>query len=253
MSDKKLATAFISLIFHLIIFAFVLPFTRASDLLFITSYSLIYLLPIVFVYLISGKEFNPIKFKKLEFTDLYRISLFFLFFIVLSIILGFLFPDEIPEYEFSLRTLITAGILGPVLEELLWRGVVFASLSRYSAVFASIYSSLLFAMLHTGSSGLIYAFIGGMIFSFLYLKSGSLLPGIVLHLVNNLVSTLSPIFPLALRIALTLTLTVILLAKTKFKIYLKPSSPIKLEFDRRIFASPFIYITFIIVAILRYI
>ena len=95
-------------------------------------------------------------------------------------------------------------ILAPILEELLFRGLVFRSLrdkSKWLAIFAS---SFLFGFLHIYSalfagdlSQLIYLFsYGGMgfVFSYAYEKRKTICVPILMHMINNLVAIILLVF-----------------------------------------------------------
>lgn len=83
----------------------------------------------------------------------------------------------------------SAVVVAPVIEELLFRGVLFAGLAkRWPVWLAAVVSSLAFAVLHGQVNVGIYTFILGFLLSWLYVRSGSLYPGILVHFINNLVA-----------------------------------------------------------------
>lgn len=84
---------------------------------------------------------------------------------------------------------LIAVILAPVFEELVFRGFLFGGLkSRMGGWGAASLTSTIFALLHGYSViGLLATFGYGMVFCWLYARSGSLWPGIVAHAVFNLV------------------------------------------------------------------
>lgn len=84
-----------------------------------------------------------------------------------------------------------AVVVAPVLEEIVFRGIIFAGFaSRWHPVLAAAVSSLAFAFLHGQVNVAIYTFILGLALCWLYQKSGSIWPGIGLHLANNLIAFL---------------------------------------------------------------
>lgn len=254
MFDNRLNSTMIILVMHLALIAFVLPAATCSDQLSVIVYVLVYAIPtLIAAFKLRDEGEAFFVYKRIDFNDLYLICLFFIIFVATSAILTLVFPKDVPEYDFSVITLTTSGILAPILEELLWRGVVLEKLSKYSTAFAMVFSSLLFALLHEGSAGLIYAFLGGMIFSLLYLRSRSVIPGIILHMANNLVAILSVIFPLTLRIVLTASLLIVILANTIIKKSPKAENGmVYIPLNRQILTSPLVYITLILVVVLRY-
>ena len=84
---------------------------------------------------------------------------------------------------------LVAGILAPVVEEVFFRGLLFGTLRRHMGVVrAVVLSSVLFALAHTTSyplESLPLPFVFGVIACVLYQRTGSLLPGIVLHSLIN--------------------------------------------------------------------
>jgi membrane protease YdiL (CAAX protease family) len=76
-------------------------------------------------------------------------------------------------------------ILAPFIEEVFFRGFLFNRWHRkYGAGKAMIFSSLLFALLHTDLVG---AFIFGLVMCLIYLKTKSLVGAIITHAANNLI------------------------------------------------------------------
>ena len=95
-------------------------------------------------------------------------------------------------------------ILAPIVEELLFRGLVFRSLTDKSKWLAIFASSFLFGFLHIYSalfagdlSQLIYLFsYGGMgfAFSYAYEKRKTICVPILMHMINNLVAIILLVF-----------------------------------------------------------
>lgn len=78
------------------------------------------------------------------------------------------------------------GILVPIGEELLFRGVVTTVLLRYGAIVGVAGGGLLFALLHGISIVFPVAVLQGLVAGELYRRSGSLWPPIVVHMMCNL-------------------------------------------------------------------
>ena len=83
--------------------------------------------------------------------------------------------------------LLSYTILAPVFEELVFRGVLYSTLRRrWNAPAAMIMSALLFSLAHGyGAFGLITIFWSGLLWAWAYEKTGSVLPGMVAHALNN--------------------------------------------------------------------
>ena len=85
--------------------------------------------------------------------------------------------------------IICLGILIPVVEELVFRGMMYKRL-RYGMPYlpAALYGSIAFGIFHGNLVQMIYAFVLGMLFTYLYEKYGSVKAPILAHVVMNLVS-----------------------------------------------------------------
>lgn len=87
--------------------------------------------------------------------------------------------------------LLLAGVLAPLVEETLFRGVVFGSLQTYFGKWtAAMISAAIFSGLHFQAYGFIPRFILGIALTYLYDKYKSLYPSVGLHALNNTVATL---------------------------------------------------------------
>lgn len=83
-------------------------------------------------------------------------------------------------------TAVLAVTMAPICEELLMRGVGFGLLrTRHSAVFAAIYSSVMFAFLHGTMTHVPLTLCLGMLSCVLYTWTGSLIPSIACHAALN--------------------------------------------------------------------
>lgn len=84
---------------------------------------------------------------------------------------------------------LLVGIIGPIFEEFLFRGVLYTSLRRHLPAPASIFLiSFLFAFIHFDPNVMTGLFILGMVMNILYEKTGSLIPAIVTHCLWNSVT-----------------------------------------------------------------
>ena len=76
-------------------------------------------------------------------------------------------------------------ILGPVLEEIIFRGLILKSLEPFGQMSAIIASSLFFAMFHMNLVQLPTPFFMGLILGFVTIRTGSVFPAVVFHILNN--------------------------------------------------------------------
>lgn len=80
-------------------------------------------------------------------------------------------------------------VFGPLLEELLFRGVILESMKMYSCRFAIFFSSLIFGLMHGNIAQAINGFLIGLVLGALYVRSDSLVPCVVMHMIMNTVTS----------------------------------------------------------------
>lgn len=90
--------------------------------------------------------------------------------------------------------LFTLSVLPAILEEILFRGFILQSLRRFGDLFAVMISALIFALVHGNFAQLPNAFIMGVTIAFLAVKIGSLIPGMILHFINNFGASVLDVF-----------------------------------------------------------
>ncbi|MGI1658619.1 MAG: lysostaphin resistance A-like protein [Desulfitobacterium sp.] len=87
--------------------------------------------------------------------------------------------------------LILAGMLAPILEETMFRGIIYKSLNSYMGKWtAAAISAAIFSGLHLQSYGFIPRFVLGMVLASLVMKYNSIKPAVALHALNNIVALL---------------------------------------------------------------
>ena len=97
-------------------------------------------------------------------------------------------------------TILDTVVLTPVFEEIVFRGLVFATLRRrFGVPGAALLSAGIFAIAHGyGVLGFAAVFWSGLLWAWAYERTGSLLPSIASHAADNLMASLSVV--LALRV-----------------------------------------------------
>ena len=81
---------------------------------------------------------------------------------------------------------MVGGLIGPVAEELVYRGLIYTALRRWGILAAVSGSTLLFVLSHSLSPGLpLPQIIGGIVFALAYERSKSLFAPIVIHCLGN--------------------------------------------------------------------
>ena len=91
--------------------------------------------------------------------------------------------------------ILSIALLAPILEELLFRGAIqghLQSVLKHPWV-AILIASFLFGVVHMNPAQIPFAFLLGAMFGWLYYRTGSLLPGIIGHVLNNSIAAVSMI------------------------------------------------------------
>jgi uncharacterized protein len=96
-----------------------------------------------------------------------------------------------PRWTFVLDC-INVTVWAPIVEELTFRGLLYATLRTRLAVWPSaLLSAALFALPHGyAAAGSLSVLVSGVLWAWAYERTRSLLPGLLAHAVNNLMSTL---------------------------------------------------------------
>lgn len=85
-----------------------------------------------------------------------------------------------------LGSLIVLAVLPAVLEELLFRGVMLDNLNRSSGTWSAVFlTALAFCLYHGSAAQTVYQFVCGCVFALIAARSGSVLPSMLAHFLNN--------------------------------------------------------------------
>lgn len=99
------------------------------------------------------------------------------------------FDDTFTQMMGTVIGFLAIVIVGPIMEELLFRGwIMRVFLERTTPSKAIIYSALIFGLIHMNPVQIVYAALIGLILGWLYYKTGSLIPSIIMHIVANAAS-----------------------------------------------------------------
>lgn len=96
--------------------------------------------------------------------------------------------------EGLIGVLFVVGLLAPVCEELLFRGAFQGTLEQIGPVRAIAFSAILFGLIHLNPFNFVAPILFGAMAGFLTWRTGSLLPAILWHAVNNSLATLANFF-----------------------------------------------------------
>ena len=143
-----------------------------------------YILLIIYFYKTNRIKDNVVQ------RNVYFIFVYFV--LSVSIFLNMLFfyfnvNKEVSDGVSIFLLIISSGLLGPIVEEYLFRKILLNRLlKRYSIKKAIIVESFIFSLFHTSINGFIYAFIIGMLLSIVYVKYKNIRLVILCHMISNI-------------------------------------------------------------------
>lgn len=85
-----------------------------------------------------------------------------------------------------LLSLVIVGIIGPIVEELMFRKLLIDRLHRYGEAIAVFLPAVMFGLFHGNLYQFFYAALLGIALSYIYVKSGKIIYPILLHIFINL-------------------------------------------------------------------
>ena len=158
----------------------------------------------IYIALIVAIIFIPLlinDYKKYKKQTNNKINYFYL--IILGVILSLMYNVFAYYLNFALKTslfdnnsnvavtLLSTGILGPIIEELIFRGIIYNELkSKYSNMKSILITTIFFAIIHINIIQILYALIIGFILIFVYEKYNNIKAPIILHMASNITTTL---------------------------------------------------------------
>lgn len=84
-----------------------------------------------------------------------------------------------------LMIIVVAVLLAPIFEEFLFRKLIIDRLLPYSKRLAFFLSGLIFGLVHGNFQQFFYSFFVGLIFAYVYIKTGRLIYTILMHMIIN--------------------------------------------------------------------
>ena len=138
------------------------------------------------------------------------------------------FFDTPPDLSGTIVTvLFVSAVLPAVLEEFLFRYIPINLLGEGSPKLAVLFSAGMFALVHCNIFQLPYAFVAGVIFALVDIGFGSIVPSVMIHLLNNTVSVFwlrsggenALIFAAVMAFVSVISLALIYIMRKKYKIF----------------------------------
>ena len=121
---------------------------------------------------------------------------------IVSVITGETMVNQVEEMIMDMSlwaVILSAVILAPIMEELIFRKLVLDRLAGYGPAVAMSVSALVFGLAHGNFYQFFYAFLLGLIFAYIYLRTGKVRYSMMLHMMVNFCGSVIPI--LIMRVA----------------------------------------------------
>ncbi len=150
------------------------------------------------IYIIINIIFIEYFIKKNKLSFNFDVTKRYFFLLIFSISFSLLFNNIIFYFNLnqnilnnsSLLIIIIGSVLvGPALEEIVFRNILNNNLIKFNSVNVTIFiSSLIFGLCHLNIIQFIYAFLVGLFLSKIYFKNKNIMECIFCHMIMNLVS-----------------------------------------------------------------
>lgn len=87
-------------------------------------------------------------------------------------------------------SILGIAIIGPIAEEVVFRGAICRSLLKQGVPtgLTILISAIIFGLIHVNPAQVLYAFFMGLALGYIYCRTGSLIPTIITHILNNSIS-----------------------------------------------------------------
>ena len=162
-------------------------------------YYLAFVVPVFIAFALkkaNGVEFSPPRLKISAEGAVFTLPIIapvlaavFLISWLTSLLLGALGAENTVDMSGNVFVLIlTHALLTSILEEALFRYVPIAFIAPHSKKHAIIISALFFAFAHCNLFQIPYAFFAGLVFAAVDIATDSILPSLLVHFLNNLIS-----------------------------------------------------------------
>ena len=153
------------------------------------------IIAIIFIPLLINdyKKYKKDKKTKIDYFNLILIGVVLsLIYNVFAYYLNFLLKTSLFDNNNNLIiTLISTGLFGPIIEELMFRGIIYNELkNKYKNMKAILITTIFFAIIHFNIIQILYALAIGFILIFVYEKYKNIKAPIILHMASNITTTL---------------------------------------------------------------
>ncbi|NLL44853.1 MAG: CPBP family intramembrane metalloprotease [Mollicutes bacterium] len=171
---------------------------RTKLINYLNDYKLLITLILVIIFLpifiklyqkYKPKEKVNLTIRDISLLSILGITIFFIFntgLVIFNHLFKIIEFNPIIFSEYFFVSILCTGIMGPILEEYLFRGIVYNELKTFeSKKNATILASLIFALVHTNYINMIYAFFISFILIKIYDKYQTIKASFIVHIFLN--------------------------------------------------------------------
>jgi uncharacterized protein len=171
---------------------------ESSNQLILVVFEFLLLIPIAIIFLWRRVNWSELGIRRFEGKDMalgcgLLIAIYIIVIInnLIMLALGVITQAEtifdlLGNLESPVLFVIVGVILAPVLEELFFRGFLFKGLrEKYGWKAALVISSVIFSVFHLQVATLLPMFLLGGLFAYLYQRTESVFPGMIMHFLVN--------------------------------------------------------------------
>ena len=101
--------------------------------------------------------------------------------------------EEIMSNSTPIPLILFVAIIGPIFEELIFRGLLLKKLRVYGDKTAIIYTSIAFGLFHTNISQILFAAVIGVVLGYVVCKTNNIKYSIMIHIIINMLSSIATI------------------------------------------------------------
>ncbi len=183
-------------------------YTVIYELIYGAMYLLSFMLPVAFFRLLSRRD-EPVSMGmeptmpwksllfvpavigvNLGFAYLNHLLMLMLELIGIPNILNMITETYVYPEEYVLLHM-TVSLVPAFCEEFLFRGLICARLRPYGKTVAIVGSAVLFGLMHGNLGQLLYTTAAGVMLGWCFVETGSIWPGVIAHMLNNLLGVIS--------------------------------------------------------------
>lgn len=151
-------------------------------------------------------KFYPIDLQILSLTINLKKTVLYSFIAILFVGFTYTFHlylngEPVIPFKYSDKTIFTVlrilsmVLIAPIVEELLYRAVIFNNLSKkYSFIFSAVYSSILFSLIHLPPTDFIHTLLFGFMACWILKRENKIVYPIIFHAVYNIVTLIISIY-----------------------------------------------------------